>query len=159
MRTINERALWGYEPDSVKNLVAERDRQHQAACEELGGKLERLRQEKLELQRRLEALREQLQTPIDDGELARQLLEEHYAATGKVLEARKKHRETMERQKEIERWISERQELLLTKVKTELNRLLRHEEQRGGERDGRLEKTSETAVVRLASGEDGGIPS
>ncbi|HUC91830.1 MAG TPA: hypothetical protein VMS09_07365 [Paenibacillus sp.] len=128
MAKVKKRALWGYSPESVEQAVARCKELHEANCADLRKDMERLERECSELTAKIARLRAESESPEPDEDMARQLLDEHYAATANVMEAQTAYRETLDRQKEIERWVIERQQSLLSKVKNQLIAVSEHNE-------------------------------
>ncbi|WP_309120793.1 hypothetical protein [Paenibacillus sp.] len=159
MIKVTKRSLWGYEPDSVERAVARLNADHEAACSVLRSELDRLKREHTELEKTVARLRRELEAPDRGEEMAKQLMEVHFAATEDVLEAKRMRDLSAARMKSDEAVVAERQESALSRIKAELSGWLEEKAQTGGEeeRHERMEAGDETQAVRPASQEDDGL--
>ncbi|TLS52042.1 hypothetical protein FE782_11770 [Paenibacillus antri] len=156
MIKVTKRSLWGYDPDSVERATARLNADHEAACSALRSELDRLRLEHAEWEKAVARLRRELEAPDRSVEMAKQLLEEHYAATEEVLEAKRMYDDSMARMKSDEAVVAEKQESALSRIKSELGGWLEEKAQSGGggERHERMEAGDEAQAVRPTPRED-----
>ncbi|HZG88378.1 hypothetical protein [Paenibacillus sp.] len=135
MTRVTKRALWGYSPKSVEDAIEQSKQSHEALNSGLVTQLQTLERECAELRAEIDRMRAELAAPERGDALAKELLEEHMAATMQVQEATERYEAAMAKHRELETLLLERQQSMVSDMRKRLQDVAEKAEQRSKEEE------------------------